>query len=370
MAQTSQVVLFHAAGKPFEHRQIEQPELKVGQALVRVTHCTICGSDLHTYTGRRSGPSPCVLGHEIIGRIEDWGGADAPVDFHGKPLERGQRVTWSLAVGCGECFFCRNALPQKCVSLFKYGHEAASDQRGPTGGLSQFCYLVAGTPIFPLPDALPDTVACPANCATATVTAALRLAQETRSIQDQTVLVTGMGILGLTACAMLRECGAKTIVAADTSRARLSLAERFGATHAIEVEGEPRTRDELQAVIEDCTQGRGADLALEFSGASSAVDSGLARLRTGGTAIWVGSVFPDAAIPIHPEQLVRRMLTVRGVHNYSPQDLESALRFLLENHARYPFAELVSKTFALTDAQKAFEHAIEAKAVRVAVVPN
>ena len=64
------------------------------------------------------------------------------------------------------------------------------------------------------------------------------------------------------------------------------------------------------------------------------------------------------------------MLTLRGVHNYAPDDLESALQFLLANHARYPFAELVSKSFALTDADKAFEHALEKKAVRVAVFPS
>ena len=84
----------------------------------------------------------------------------------------------------------RDELPQKCEQLFKYGHERITPAHPLSGGLAEFCHLALGTPILPVPDALPDLVACPVNCATATVAAALRAAGGCRG---RSVLVQGAG---------------------------------------------------------------------------------------------------------------------------------------------------------------------------------
>src|SRR5262245_2931038 len=121
----ARVVLFHGPGQPLEMVTHPVPEPAGGEVLVRISCCTLCGSDLHTHAGRRSGPVPAVLGHEITGRIEAFG-PDAPrTDITGAALAVGDRITWSLVVSCGDCFFCRGDLPQKCERLFKYGHERA-----------------------------------------------------------------------------------------------------------------------------------------------------------------------------------------------------------------------------------------------------
>jgi hypothetical protein len=83
----------------------------------------------------------------------------------------------------------------------------------------------------------------------------------------------------------------------------------------------------------------------------------------------VGAVYPSRPLAISAEEVVRRHLTICGVHNYHPRDLATALAFLAEAHQRHPFAELVGRAFALEEADTAFA-AATGKAVRVAVVPG
>src|SRR5262249_62070482 len=116
------------------------------------------------------------------------------VDHEGRPLQMGDRVVWSLAVGCGACFFCAHELPQKCAHLVKYGHAAIGEAHTLSGGLATHCHLLRGTAVYRAPEEVPDLVACPATCATATVAAALRQAGD---VEGATVLIQGAGMLGL-----------------------------------------------------------------------------------------------------------------------------------------------------------------------------
>jgi D-arabinose 1-dehydrogenase-like Zn-dependent alcohol dehydrogenase len=97
---------------------------------------------------------------------------------------------------------------------------------------------------------------------------------------------------------------------------------------------------------------------------------GLPLLRIGGRYVWIGAVFPTRDVPISPEMIVRRLLRIEGVHNYTPADLIRAIDFLKETQAEFPFAQLVSGKFPLVEADAAFQHALTTKAPRVAVVPN
>lgn len=356
---------FDSASKRFSRQGFSIPSLKPGHVLIDVTCCTICGSDLHTFCGRRNAPAGCVLGHEIIGNIVDWGGDSRPRDFDGEELSQGQRVTWAMAVGCGSCFYCTRNLSQKCESLHKYGHEPGSEGV-PTGGLSQYCMLVPGTPIFSIPDSLSDEVACPANCATATVTAAMRLVSESHMVAGSTALVIGAGMLGLTAAAQLSNAGAREVIVADIHEERLLLAKSFGATECVNM----NSPNGLESVVDTATDGRGVDMVLEFAGVLPAVEAAVKVVRTGGCVLLAGSVFPTDTLSISPEHVVRRMLTIRGLHNYLPADLALGLRFLESTHQRFPFGDLVSRSFPLSQSREAFEFARDNRPVRIAIRAN
>lgn len=359
MTRTATAYVFEQAGQPLTRREFPIPDPAPGEAIVRVTCCTLCGSDLHTVRGDRETPVPTVLGHEIVG-VVDALPDEPPTCVDGTPLQLGQRVVWSVAASCGACFFCTHELPQKCESLFKYGHERLTPGRELSGGLAEACLLVPGTAIVPVPDELPNVVAAPAGCATATVTAAFR---EAGNCSDEVVLIHGAGMLGLTACAMARSNGARVVILADLHADRLASAETFGATHTC-------SGDELDRVVRETTGGRGIDLHLELAGSGDAAAQGLDLLRIGGRSVWVGAVRPTAKIAVDPESVVRRMLRLIGVHNYRPEDLEAGLRFLVEQHPSIPFADLVRPTYALGESATALLAAETAVATRVAVMPH
>ena len=357
-------MVFEGPGQPLTVRQFARPKLAAGEMLVQVACTTLCGSDLHTYQGRRETPCPTILGHEILGRVAELPPGESPVDLAGRRLALGDRVTWGVAASCGECFFCRRRLPQKCERLFKYGHQRMDPRHPLSGGLAEYCHLAPGTPILRLPDALSDLVACPASCATATVAAALRVAED---VQDQSILIQGAGMLGLTAAAMAAVGGAREIIVCDPDEQRLQVAANFAATHTVLLQNGDGEPDET---VGNCTDGRGVDVALELSGSPDAIEAGLRCLRIGGRYVLVGAVYPTRDVALNAEGVVRRLLRIEGVHNYAPVDLLAAVEFLSKAADRYPFEPLVTARFALADAEAAFARAIESKAPRVAVVPT
>jgi threonine dehydrogenase-like Zn-dependent dehydrogenase len=218
--------------------------------------------------------------------------------------------------------------------------------------------------VLRVPDELPDEVACPANCATATVAAALRAGGE---CHDAVVLIQGAGMLGLTAAAMARFRGAREVIVADPDADRIALAEQFGATRAVHLASDDH---DLMDVVAEATSGHGVDVAWELSGSPVAIEAGLPLVRIGGRYVLVGAVFPDRPVSLPAEMVVRRLLRIQGIHNYTPADLCTAVKFLSDAGGTYPFAQLVSGRFSLDQAQAAFEHALQSKAPRVAVVPK
>lgn len=345
-------LLFDGPDKPLRIEALARPSLEAGEALVQVEMCTLCGSDLHTYAGDRTEPTPLILGHEILGRIAEVGSLP-PRSLDGQILKPGQRVTWSVCVSCGDCPRCQNGLPQKCLSVQKFGHTRAEGRAVLTGGLADAVWLPRGSAVLVVPEDLPAEVLCPVNCATATVAAAMRVAGDLRG---QRVLIFGAGLLGLTATAWCHTRQASEIVVLDRSPARGALAQRFGA-------------DEVWERLPDHGERGTFDRVFELCGAPEAVEQAFAVAGVGAAIVLVGSVKTSPAVALDPERIVRQCWNIHGVHNYRPDDLQAALAFLVATSARYPWAELVTRRFPLDQAENAFRWAREHQPVRVAVTP-
>ncbi|MCP4644650.1 MAG: alcohol dehydrogenase, partial [bacterium] len=88
-----------------------------------------------------------------------------------------------------------------------------------------------------------------------------------------------------------------------------------------------------------------------------------------GRYVLVGAVFPGPDLRVSPEQIIRRMISIHGLHNYTPDDLAAAVSFLALNHRRFPFAGLVTKSFPLNRTKAAFDYAKKHHALRIAVKP-
>ena len=338
------------------------PSLGPHEALVAIECSTICGSDLHTVKGLRQERCPSILGHEAVGSIAAIG-SPALTDIQGTALQIGDRVTWSTVVACGDCDRCQRGLPQKCRSVSKYGHDIAEGRTALSGGLADYLLLRKGSAVVRIDAEIQAEVVCPANCATATVACAMRYADP---IAGSRVLIIGAGMLGLTAAAMAKAKGAAQVTIVDTIPTRLTKARRFGAEHALLWDAVPEV---FQRSLVEATGAAQFDVLLEFSGSSSATSTLCQLCDVGGRVILVGTVMPSPPVNFDPEAVVRRCMSIRGVHNYAPQDLEAAIEFLYQAQHRYPFADLVEKHFRLHDSEAAFAFALEHRPIRTAIRP-
>lgn len=363
MSNSCTSVILHDDDRTLEYTRVERPPLKPGEVLVEILCCTICGSDLHTFEGTRSTPCPTILGHEMVGRVVDLHPEATVKDFLDRPVKVGDRITWSVAVSCKKCEFCRRGLTQKCTRLFKYGHQKLDAQNYLSGGLASHCHLVKGTTIFKVPASLPDLIASPANCATATVMAAFRLAGD---IRDKSVLILGAGMLGVTASAVAHAKQAGTVFVTDIDPERVRRSLEFGARHALLVKKEQPLHQEILHL----TEGRGVDFVFDMTGVPEVIESGLETLATGGSLILVGSVYPARPVQLSAETIVRRLLRIEGIHNYVDLDLANALNFLERFQNRYPFSRLCEQTFPLSDIKAAFVESAHRRSYRVAVLPD
>ncbi len=339
--KSARLQLFQGPGQAFEAGTAPLPdELQPGEVLVEISLATICGSDLHTVDGRRTAPTPCVLGHEAVGHVASSERAG---------IASGQRVTWTLADSCGQCDPCtRWQLPQKCERLFKYGHASLNDGSGLNGCYASHILLRPGTLILPVPDALSDAIAAPANCALATIVNAL----ETLPVPCDRALVQGGGLLGIYACAWLRHRGVAEVFCTDLSPQRLALVAEFG--------GIP---------LEPGGKIPPVDLVLEVTGNSAVVPAGVEALRPGGHYVWAGMVHPETQLDLTGEAVLRKCLTLRGVHNYVPHHLSTGLDFLAQNHTRLPFEKLISPALPLDQLNEGLELTRSRQWQRVAIQP-
>ena len=351
---TALAQVFHGPNQPLKLERWPVPhELNPGEVLVAIDLATICGSDLHTVGGQRQERTPCILGHEAVGRI-------VKVDQTRAGLNGADRVTWSVADSCGVCPMCtEHQLPQKCQSLFKYGHAATDDGTGLNGCYASHILLRVGTHIVKVPDSLPDHVIAPANCALATaVNAVSRLPNDCK-----TVVIQGAGLLGMYVCALLHERGVPHVFCVDIQERRLAQVAAFGG---IAINGHSscyaNDRDKILSVAEN-----GVDAVVESAGVASLVPEGIRLLRTGGHYGLVGMVHPQSRLEITGEQIIRKCLTIHGVHNYSPCHLDQAVQFLADTVEKYPYQSLVSPPFALSALDKAIETAQSQQWFRVSV---
>jgi alcohol dehydrogenase len=344
MGRTGRAVYFLGVGKPLEDREYPLPdELESGAILVKTKIATVCGSDMHSWRGRRPFPTPSILGHEGVGIVERMGDR-ITTDATGKKLAVGDRITWTIMAACGDCVFCGDyELPQKCLSLFKYGHSVSDVPPYFLGTFGEYVYLKPGTGIFKLPEGMPDETASPLMCAAATVAGGL---EKIGVSSGDTVVIQGAGMLGMYGAAFAKALGAGQVVMVDILDARLEMAKRFGVDQTINAER--LSDDEQVEAVRDLTGGMGADLLIEVTGFAKVVETGVKMLRIGGRYLLQGAVYPDDRFTLQSHDVIIKCLTILGRHNYAPSDLGLAIDLVHRNQERFPFFDLAGPRFPLT----------------------
>lgn len=349
------------------HDALAAPGVRLapGEALVEVELATICAADVHVVHGEQPAPAPLVLGHESVGRVVAVGEDARRVE--GVPLELGDRVVWSTTANCGECDRCVRGLTQGCRSLARYGHERVHRGWELSGGFATHVQLRRGTAVVRAPEDVPSRVLAPAACTAATALAALDAASARVDLEGALVLVTGAGLLGLTFAGMAIEAGAEVIMT-DPDASRRRIAGRFGAV-AVDPAARSTSPDGLAAAL--ALRGTGEVLvAVEASGAASAVRTATDVLGVGGIAVLAGNVAAGSGVLLDAESLVRRLIRVDALRDATGDQLRRAVAFLERSWRSLPFDELVGSTHPLAELDEAIVEAAGGTHVRVGVAPG
>jgi threonine dehydrogenase-like Zn-dependent dehydrogenase len=364
----------------YELREYALPEAAPGCVLVRMEMSGICGTDKHTYQGfttqygERKVELPLIQGHENVGTIAAIGGDGGCTDFEGVPLKPGDRVVVGSNVACGQCYYCRHDFPYYCCeNTLDYGN-LLNAKRPPHlfGGWSQYLYVLPGSFLVKVPDELPSEIAVLTEIFAVSVgldRAKQMSAFPSESFRfDDTVVVLGVGPLGMCFLMKARMLGAGTIIAIDLSDYRLDFAKRLGADHVINADR--TSKEERLQQVRDLTHGRGADMVIECAGVPQAVPEALDLLRVSGLLVEAGNFSDLGEISLSPHRhLCAKNARILAVGGEEPAAYGPSMRQMARYMKQYPLKEFVSHRFALRDVDAAMAKAMNGDSMKVVLEP-
>lgn len=251
---------------------VPKPSIKgSGDALLKVTLGSICGSDLHIYHGNVPISAGSVLGHEFVGVVEEVGSEV-------KRFKPGDRVVSSFFTSCGHCAYCRKGWFNQCVDKATFGFGEHYGDLG--GGQSEYVVVpLADHSMEPIPSGMTDEQAIFVGDILAT---GFFGAERAEIKPGDAVAVIGAGPVGLMATMCAQLFGPARTFVVDMVDARLEIAQELG--------GIPINARSVHPVsaIQEQTEGLGADSSIECVGAEAAVDTAIRSVRGGGTVSMVG----------------------------------------------------------------------------------
>ena len=374
MSTTARAAVLSAMGAPRPYADsrplaIETVTLRPpgpGEVQVAIKAAGLCHSDLSVINGDRPRPLPMALGHEAAGVVEALGpGVD--------DLAVGDHVVMVFMPSCGHCAPCAGGRPALCEP------GAAANGRGellgggrrifregePVNhhlGCSAFAdrAVVSRRSLVRVDPDLPFEEAALFGCAVLTGVGAVVNTAQVRA--GQSVVVVGLGGVGLAAVMGALASGASPVVAVDLSEDKLALARAFGAVHAVNA-ADADAVDQVRALT-----GGGADFAFEMAGVVRALDSAWRMTRRGGTTVTAGLPPPEAALAVNVVSLVGEERTLKGSYIGTCVPSRDIPRYIaLYRQGRLPVDRLMSGAIALDDINAGFDRLADGAVVRLVV---
>jgi alcohol dehydrogenase len=322
-------------------REVEKPRPGPGEALVRITLTTICGTDVHILRGEYPVRSGLVVGHEPVGVVEELGAGITG-------LAVGDRVIVGAITPCGQCRACLSGQGAQC-SHGGSGYEAIGGWRfGNTIDGCQAEYVLvpsAQANLAKVPDGLSDedVVLCPDILSTG-----FSAAERGGVKIGDAVVVFAQGPIGLCATAGARLSGASLVIGVDSVPRRLEMAKRMGADVVLN-----HREQDVVAEVKRLTGG-GADVAIEALGQQSTFENALRCLRPGGTLSSLGVYSGHLTVPL--DAFAAGLGDHTLVTSLCPGGKERMRRLMsVVQASRFPFRELVTHRFALDDIEQAYD---------------
>jgi L-iditol 2-dehydrogenase len=322
------------------------PKIGVGELLVKVATCGVCGTDLKKiHTGSHSAPR--IFGHEMAGTIVEVGQGVTSYAV-------GERVMVFHHVPCGDCYYCRKQTPAQCPLYKKVGVTAGFEPSG--GGFAEYIrvmdFLVANRGVVRIPDDVPFEQAAfvePVN----TVLKGVKLLN---LAADDTVLVIGQGPIGLMWAALSRRTGAR-VLTSDLYPERHAIAAKFGLRDPIHAGNE----NVVERVLQE-TDSRGADAVVIAVGGNALIQTAMAAVRPGGKVMLFAQTQHGEAT-FDPGAVCMDEKTLLGSYSSSFPILDEVTELVFGGYRNgVDLTQLISHRFPLTQAVAAIDVASHPKA--------
>jgi 2-desacetyl-2-hydroxyethyl bacteriochlorophyllide A dehydrogenase len=339
MAETMVAALW-VAPERIEVREIPRPVAGPDEALIRVTHGGICGTDMMIYLGKHPrARAPLVMCHEFVGTLAD----DA-----GEGLPAGTPVAINPLLTCGQCYPCRNGLPHVCDRLGLVGIDS-------DGGFAEYAVAPLHT-VRPLDASLP--------LAQAALIEPLAVAVHAVRVSDLKVgdvtAVLGAGPIGIMTAQVARLAGARRVLVTEQSPRRLAIAREMG----FEVI-DAGQQDAVQAIMQ-ATDGVGLPVLFETAGVQPTITQAGQVVRAGGQILQVG--IPKAPVTVDIATLLYREVRRSPIRVYREEDFDAAVA--IAAGGALDLTTPVTHTLPLQDLAEAMEIAHHATdACKILLVP-
>ncbi|MFF9349756.1 Zn-dependent alcohol dehydrogenase [Streptomyces sp. NPDC014734] len=350
-----------AVGAPLEITDIELPEPGPGRVRVRLAAAGVCHSDLSLSDGTMRVPVPAVLGHEGSGTVVAVGEGVAHV-------RSGDAVILNWAPSCGSCHHCGIGEVWLCADALAgaagvHGRTADGTELHPGLNVAAFAEetVVAANCVLPAPEGVPLTDAALLGCAVLTGYGAVHHSARVRA--GETVVVLGVGGVGLAVLQSARIAGAAKIIAVDVSPEKEELARRAGATDYV------IASDTTARAVRKLTGGLGADVAIECVGRPVTIRAAWDATRRGGRTTVVGIGGKDQQVSFNALEIFHWGRSLTGCV-YGNSDPARDLPVLAEHirAGRFDLSMMVTERIGLASVPAAFARMAEGRGGRALVV--
>lgn len=325
-------------------KDTEEPAVGPGEVKVRVMAAGICGTDIKIFHGDAWSNPPVILGHEYSGIVVEVG-------YSVSKVKVGDRVVSETAqVICGKCFYCNTGNYLMCPDRLSIGY-------GVNGAFAEFCIVREGI-IHKLPDDVSFDSGALCEPAAVAVHAVL---DSVRLLPTDIAVVMGPGPIGLLVAQIARCMGVTVIICGTTEdQKRLETARALGIHHCIDVQAE-----DVIKFVNALTEGRGADVVYDCTGAAPAIHSGMAVLKKKGKFVQVGLTKKN--LEIEYSLLTSREISLIGTFGHNWSSWDTALRMI--STGKIMTEPLITHHFPLIEWEKAFKLAENHEGVKILLHP-
>ena len=317
--------------------EVPVPEIGVGEILVRVHTCGICGTDLKKIaTGSHCAPR--IFGHETSGVV-------AKVGEGVRKFAVGDRVVVFHHIPCGECYYCQHKTFAQCATYKKVGCTAGFEPAG--GGFAEYVRVMdwiveKGTVC------IPDGVSFEQACFVEPVNTCIKGIETLRLQAGETVLVIGQGPIGLILATLAKRARAR-VITSDLHPARLTIAQGFGLNLTIDA-----SQADAVQTVRGMTEGRGADAVILAVGGNGLIRPAVDAARPGGRVLLFAQTVHGEAT-IDPAAVCVDEKALLGSYSASVELQEESVRFVMEREM--DLQRLISHRFPLQSSLEALNMA-------------